>query len=101
MNYFLLLLTFGILPLALLWLAAPRLIWRHRGALVVIGMLILLISIPWEVTAIDRIWFYSPRVILGPRLFNLPLEEIVFFIIDGLLVGTLALLLEEKIHVHS
>lgn len=101
MNYFLLLLTFGILPLALLWLAAPRLIWRHRGALVVIGMLILLISIPWEVTAINRIWFYSPRVILGPRLFNLPLEEIVFFIIDGLLVGTLALLLEEKIHVHS
>lgn len=101
MNYFLLLLTFGILPLALLWLAAPRLIWRHRGALVVIVILILLISIPWEVTAIDRIWFYSPRVILGPRLFNLPLEEIVFFIIDGLLVGTLALLLEEKIHVHS
>lgn len=101
MNYFLLLLTFGILPLALLWLAAPRLIWRHRGALVVIVILILLISIPWEVTAINRIWFYSPRVILGPRLFNLPLEEIVFFIIDGLLVGTLALLLEEKIHVHS
>lgn len=101
MNYFLLLLTFGILPLALMWLAAPSLIWRHRGALVVIVILILLISIPWEVTAINRIWFYSPRVILGPRLFNLPLEEIVFFIIDGLLVGTLALLLEEKIHVHS
>lgn len=101
MNYFLLLLTFGILPLALMWLAAPRLIWRHRGALVVIVILILLVSIPWEMTAIDRIWFYLPRVILGPRLFNLPLEEIVFFIIDGLLVGTLALLLEEKIHVHS
>ncbi len=101
MSYFLLLLIFGVLPLALMWLAAPRLIWRHRGALVVIVILILLVSIPWEMTAIDRIWFYSPRVILGPRLFNLPLEEIVFFIIDGLLVGTLALLLEEKIHVHS
>lgn len=101
MTYSLILLIFGILPLALMWLAAPRLIWRHRGALIVIVILILLVSIPWEMTAIDRVWYYSPRVIWGPRLFNLPLEEITFFVIDGLLVGTLALLLEEKFHVHA
>lgn len=101
MNYLLLLFIFGILPLASLWLIWRRLVRRHLGSLLVIVVLILLVSIPWEMMAIDRIWFYSPRVILGPRLFNLPVEEIVFFIIDGLLVGTLALLLEEKLHVHS
>ncbi|MBI1794601.1 MAG: lycopene cyclase domain-containing protein [Chloroflexi bacterium] len=101
MSYFLILLSFGIAPLALMWLAAPRLVWRHRGALVVIVILILLVSIPWEMAAIDRVWFYSPRVIVGTRLFNLPIEELTFFVIDGLLVGTLALLLEEKFHVHS
>lgn len=101
MSYFLILLIFGITPLALMWLSAPRLIWRHRGALVVIVVLILMVSIPWEMAAIDRIWYYSPRIVLGPRLFNLPIEELTFFVIDGLLVGTLALLLEEKFHAHS
>jgi lycopene cyclase domain-containing protein len=100
-NYFFLLLIFGILPLALMWFSAPRLIWQHRGTLIVIVVLILLVSIPWEATAIDRIWYYSPRVIWGPRQFNLPIEELIFFVIDGLLVGTLALLLEKKFHVHS
>lgn len=96
MNYFFLLLIFGVAPLALAWLSAPRLIWRHRGTLIVIVSLILLVSIPWEMAAIDRIWYYSPRVIWGSRLFNLPIEEVIFFIIDGLLVGTLALLLGER-----
>lgn len=101
MNYFFLLLIFGILPLALMWLSAPRLIWQHKGALIVIVILILLVSIPWEMTAIDRLWYYSPQVIHGTRLFNLPIEELTFFVIEGLLVGTLALLLEKKFHVHS
>ena len=98
MTYALLLLILGVVLLVLMWLAAPRLIWRHQGALVIIVILILLVSIPWEVTAIDRIWYYSPRVIWGSRLFNLPIEEVVFFIIDGLLVGTLASLLGERFH---
>jgi len=101
MNYFLLLLVFGVAPLAFLWSTQPRLIWHHRGTLAIIVLLILLVSIPWEMTAIDRIWYYSPRVIVGMRLFNLPVEEIAFFVIDGLLVGTMALLLREKFHVRS
>lgn len=100
MNYFLLLLIFGVFPLALLWLYAPRLIWQHRNTLIIIVVLILLVSVPWETTAIDRVWYYSPRIVWGPRLFDLPLEELAFFIIDGLLVGTLALVLGDKLHVH-
>lgn len=53
MTYALILLLFGLGPIALFWIAAPR-------------------------------------------LFNLPIEELAFFVIDGLLVGTLALLLEER-----
>lgn len=98
MSYFLLLLVFGVLPLALIWLSMPRLIWRHKGSLIVIVILILLVSIPWEMVAIDRVWYYSPRVIWGPRLFNLPIEELTFFVLDGLLVGTLALWLGERRH---
>lgn len=101
MNYLLLLFVFGIVPLVLLWLAQPRLVWRYRGTLAIIAILIVLVSVPWEMMAIGRIWYYSPRVIVGMRLFNLPIEEVAFFIIDGLLVGTLALLLKEKFDVRS
>lgn len=98
MTYAFLLLIFGIAPIGVMWLAGPRLIQRYRGTLLVIVFLILLVSIPWEIMAIDRIWYYSPRVIWGSRLFSLPIEEVIFFIIDGLLVGTLALLLGERFH---
>jgi hypothetical protein len=91
MNYVLLLLLFGFAPTALLWLVAPQILRRYKGTLVVIVILILLVSIPWEMMAIDRIW--------GSHLFNLPIEEVVFFIIDGLRVGTLALLLGERFRV--
>lgn len=99
MTYAVLLLLFGIVPIILLWLATPWVVRRYKGTLAAIVVLILLVSIPWEIAAIDRIWFYSPRILWGPRLFNLPLEELAFFVIDGLLVGTLALLLGEKFYV--
>jgi len=67
----------------------------------VIALPILLVSIPWKMLAIDRIWYYSPRVIWGPCLFRLPLEELAFFIIAGLLVATLALRLGERFRASS
>lgn len=96
MSYTVLLFLFGVVPIACLWLAAPRLIRRYKGSLLVIVVLILLVSIPWEMVAIDRLWYYSPHIIWGPRLFNLPVEELAFFVIDGLLVGTLALLFDQS-----
>jgi hypothetical protein len=55
------------------------------------------VSVPWELLAIDRIWYYSPQVLWGARVLGLPIEELAFFAINGLLVGTLALLLERGI----
>lgn len=99
LTYALLLLIFGLVPISLLWMAAPWVVRRYKGTLFVIVILILMVSVSWEMIAIDRLWFYSPRVVLGVRLFNLPVEELVFFVIDGLLVGTLALLLGERYRV--
>ncbi|HEX7974622.1 MAG TPA: lycopene cyclase domain-containing protein, partial [Anaerolineales bacterium] len=75
MTYALLLLIFGLAPITLLWLAAPWVIRRYKGTLFIIVVLILMVSIPWEMLAIDRLWYYSPRAIWGPRLFSLPVEE--------------------------
>lgn len=98
MSYALVLLTFGLAPIALLWIADPALIRRHAGSLVVIVLLIMAVSIPWEMMAVGRVWYYSPSILWGPRLLNLPVEEIAFFAIDGLLVGTLALKLRKEFH---
>lgn len=100
MTYTLILLIFGLIPLFAIWFARPGLIWRYKGSLLVIVILILLVSVPWEMASIGRIWYYAPGVIWGARVLNLPVEEIAFFIIDGLLVGSLAILLGEKIHEH-
>lgn len=98
MTYALILSVFGIAPITLLWLVFPWVIRRYKGTLFVIVILILLVSIPWEMLSVDRIWYYSPGVIWGPRLFNLPVEELAFFVVDGLLVGSLALLLGGRFH---
>jgi lycopene cyclase domain-containing protein len=98
MTYIWILLIFGLLPLGVLWLAAPWIVKRYKASLATIVILILLVSIPWEMIAVGRIWYYSPSVILGVRLLNLPIEELAFFVIDGLLVGSLALWLEGRYH---
>ncbi len=96
MSYAKLLLIFGVLPILVLWWLRPRVIYRHMGSLVVILLLILGASIPWEMVSINRIWYYSPTILLGLYFFNLPVEELAFFVIDGLLVGSLALVLRER-----
>jgi lycopene cyclase domain-containing protein len=98
MTYTWILLIFGLLPLGLLWLAAPWTLRRYKASLVTIVILILMVSVPWEMIAVGRIWYYSPSVTLGIKLLNLPIEELAFFVIDGLLVGTLALWLDEKFY---
>lgn len=93
MTYALLLLIFGLLPIAILWIWKRNLFRRYLGSLVVIVGLIFLVSIPWEIVSVNVIWYYSSKVLLGPHFINLPVEELAFYAIDGLLVGMLALIL--------
>lgn len=40
-------------------------------------------TVPWDSYLIRQsIWTYPPSVILGPRLFNIPIEEVFFFVIQ-------------------
>lgn len=93
MTYVLLLLIFGVLPIGILWIWKRDLFRRHLGSLVVIVVLIFLVSLPWEMVSVNVIWYYSPMVLMGPHFINLPIEELAFYAIDGLLVGMLALIL--------
>ncbi len=96
MNYAKLLLIFGVIPILLIWLARPRLLRRHAGSLVVIVALILAAGVPWEMVSVGHIWYYTPGILLGPHILDLPIEELAFFVIDGLLVGSLALVLKGR-----
>jgi hypothetical protein len=48
------LLIFGLVPILLLWLTAGKIIRRYKGTLLVIVVLIMMVSIPWEMVSIDR-----------------------------------------------
>ena len=93
MTYALLLFIFGVLPIVILWIWKRNLFRHHLGSMVVIVTLIFMVSVPWEMVSVNVIWYYSPKVLLGPLFINLPIEELVFYIVDGLMVGMLALIL--------
>ncbi len=57
-------------------------IYRYRGALLRSISLIVLIFSAWDIFATwRRHWYFDPRGVWKLRIINLPLEEILFFII--------------------
>jgi lycopene cyclase domain-containing protein len=98
MIYLRILLFFGLLPLLGLALLAPHHLRRYNGTLLWVVAFVLFVSVPWEAASVNRIWFYSPQVVAGPRFLGIPLEEYIFFILDGSLVTMLALLLRNGRH---
>ncbi|KAF2103971.1 terpenoid synthase [Rhizodiscina lignyota] len=53
-------------------------------------------TIPWDSYLIrNRIWTYPPNVIIGPTLFDIPLEELFFFIIQTYNTSLLYLILNK------
>lgn len=83
MNYTLLLLLLGAVPLVALWSFGPRLIGRQCGSLASIVGLVLPVGVPWEMASVGRIWYYAPRTIWGLRLSSLRGEGLAFFATDG------------------
>ncbi|HBY96730.1 MAG: lycopene cyclase domain-containing protein [Ardenticatenaceae bacterium] len=96
MQYFQILLIFGLVPFLGLALVARHRFHRYQGTFFWVVVFILWVSVPWERASVDRIWSYSPEVILGPRLLGIPLEEYAFFVLDGLLVTALVVLLRGR-----
>lgn len=83
MNYALLLLLLGVVPLLALCSFRPRLIGRRRGSRVSIVGLILPVGVPWEMASVGRTWYSVPRTIWGLRLSSLRGEGLAFFATDG------------------
>jgi 15-cis-phytoene synthase/lycopene beta-cyclase len=53
-------------------------------------------TIPWDSYLIrTRIWSYPSHVIIGPRLFDIPLEEVFFFVIQTYNTSLLYLILSK------
>ncbi|MCU0666517.1 MAG: lycopene cyclase domain-containing protein [Candidatus Omnitrophica bacterium] len=75
------LLLAGILPLALSFY--PRLgFYRNYRALVFSISLIVIIFGSWDVFAVWRNhWYFNPRAVWGIKIINLPLEEVLFFVV--------------------
>jgi lycopene cyclase domain-containing protein len=96
MLYWQFLLIFGLAPLSILLLLARRRIRRFKGTFLWVVLGILWVSVPWEAVSVNRIWFYSPRIILGWRILGIPVEEYAFFVLDGLLITAVALLLRRR-----
>lgn len=93
MIYTVILVVFGVIPLLVLWFAARKWIQRYAGVMLWLALLLVVGGASWERLAIDRIWFYAPNAIVGWRVGNIPLEEWMYYLLDALLVSTLAILL--------
>ncbi|KAG0650248.1 terpanoid synthase [Hyphodiscus hymeniophilus] len=55
-------------------------------------------TIPWDSYLIRRkIWTYPPRVVVGPLLFSIPLEEVFFFVIQTYNTSLIYLLMSKPV----
>ena len=56
----------------------------------------LVATIPWDSHLIHtRIWTYPPNVIIGPTLFDIPAEEVFFFVIQTYITSLLYLIVSK------
>lgn len=95
MIYTGILLVFGVLPLLAVWFVARRWIGRYAGVLFWLALMVVFVGAFWESVAIDRVWFYAPGTVIGTRWLNIPVEEWAYYVLDALLVGTLAVVLRK------
>jgi lycopene cyclase domain-containing protein len=71
----------GAIPLAL-GFAPPLKLYRHARALFYSIALIVVIFGAWDVYATSRgHWCFNPSGVLPLRIINLPIEEVLFFIV--------------------
>jgi lycopene beta-cyclase len=114
MNYADLLILFVTVPIVLLAAVAMRDFRAHKwlppllrgwSPLLVLPVLILiavLYTTPWDSHLISaRVWWYGARRITGITLDEVPVEELSFFVLQGLLVGLWFVVLAGRIRTIS
>ncbi len=66
-------------PVLVLSLFPPPFFVRRWGAAFRAVLLAAVPFLVWDALVAGRHWWWNPRFVLGPRLFGLPVEEILFF----------------------
>ncbi|GAB1205792.1 hypothetical protein APSETT445_004471 [Aspergillus pseudonomiae] len=99
LDYFLVHVTYNI-PLAGLltlvyWPFMTRLDWQKISTLVIIS---LVATIPWDSYLVrHRIWTYAPDVVTGWTLYDIPIEEVSFFILQTYNTSLVYLILTRRL----
>jgi lycopene cyclase domain-containing protein len=103
-TYFAVLLTLVVPPLVLLIAGRVIRLWqdRHRGTLrwqpllivLLHALLALVYTMPWDNYLVaSGVWWYDETLVTGLSIGYIPIEEVIFFILQTLLTGLWTLLL--------
>jgi lycopene cyclase domain-containing protein len=80
-RYLIVLLLSGVPPF-LLSFYGPLAFWRHARALGATLSFVVVVFGAWDVVATARgHWHFDPAGVYPARLINLPLEEVLFFVV--------------------
>jgi lycopene cyclase domain-containing protein len=80
-EYLRILILAGIVPLALSFWPSLRFYHSLKALLFSIASIVCIFG-AWDVFAVVRgHWHFNPQAILGLYIFNLPLEEVLFFVV--------------------
>ncbi len=93
-TYLIWLALFIALPLTLLWLIWPRVLWAQRRALAWTSLGALVGGWLWDGLAIQvGVWYYAPETIAGLWFLGMPLEEWLWIVGVTLLFGSTTVVL--------
>lgn len=86
LTYIVLAVAWALPPIVLQWLAGRQLLWQHRAAWwfgIAIPTVYLVLA---DSTALGTVWTINPAKSLGIAFGNVPLEEVIFFLLTNTLV---------------
>lgn len=92
MSYVVFLIIFICIPLAgVIYQMRHSLRRTHIVTLLGLAAIAVIYTTPWDNYLVaTRVWYYDPRLVLGIRLWYVPIEEYTFFILQTFLTGTFA-----------
>jgi len=91
-------LIWAVPVLILQWAVGRSSLWNHRGALLISVLLPTIYLVGADSVAIDnRIWFFHVARITNLRLGNVPIEEILFFLLTNSMVVQSIILVGDRV----
>ncbi|MBI2008948.1 lycopene cyclase domain-containing protein [Candidatus Saccharibacteria bacterium] len=87
---------FLVIPGAILWFAAWQTFWKYRKAFTQCILIALIIGLAWDFFAIKtEIWGWPEQCCALPRVYGLPLEEVLFIVFTANVICATSLIARE------